>query len=480
MIKNAKNSPYKIIFKSGKNELTNKILYEKTQCCINYFNAHKIFDQSILIEFFDEIEIIPILIATITLGINVCLVDLKRESKSKKQRRIIFHPEIIIMESENVLVNNEISIKSIYSSKYTGNKTDIDYFIEDRQVLTIFTSGSTGVPKGIKIMMSNIYFCIESILKILKLSSEDRIGLFLPITFDYGLYHIFFTVIKNCRLEFFSEEYSEFALLSFISERKITFLPSLPKTTTNLIWLAKRNNLLNMLSLKTITNTGEYLSPSIQELIWEQNLNLNIYFMYGITECKRVSILTPEEFKFKPTSVGKPLPGTKAYVIDHESNKLSEYGYGELVVEGPSVTFGYLSDKSTEEAIHYFEIDKARYFRTGDQFYIDQQGYLFFEGRSSEFIKYNGYRIDPFEIESIAMKTPEVVFAKVFTLDDHFFLVYQGECSEKIVRDGLKFKLDKYKIPKVLKIKKMPLTSNRKIDVLKLKKYCAELESPTE
>ncbi|WP_429956343.1 ANL family adenylate-forming protein [Enterococcus sp. AZ020] len=479
-MENAKNDPEKIIFQSEKKKLTNRDLYEKVQSCMDYLNACKVFNQKILIEFFDEIEIIPMLIATITLGINICLVDLKRENKSKNQRIAIFRPDIIITDRGKVSVHNEFPIEWIYSSKYVTNKAGSKSCTEDRLVLTIFTSGSTGVPKGIKIMKSNIYFCIESILKILKLSSEDKIGLFLPITFDYGLYHIFFAVIKNCRLEFFSEEYSEFALLSFILERKITFLPSLPKTTTNLIWLAKRNKWLNLLSLKTITNTGEYLSPSIQELIWKQNPNLNIYFMYGITECKRVSILTPEEFKFKPNSVGKPLPGTKAYVLNHESNKLSEHGYGELVIEGPSVTSGYLSDVTKEETTHYFEVENTRYFRTGDQFYIDQQGYLFFKGRNSGFIKYNGYRIDPLEIESIAMKTPKVVFAKVFTLDDHFFLVYQGECSEEILRDGLKLKLDKYKIPKVLKIKKMPLTSNRKIDFLKLKKYCAELENLTE
>lgn len=68
--------------------------------------------------------------------------------------------------------------------------------------------------------------------------------------------------------------------------------------------------------------------------------------MYGLTECKRVSILKPHEIAIKPGSVGKPLQGVKCYVVNEQGISLKIGEIGELVVEGPNVMTGYWNNNS--------------------------------------------------------------------------------------------------------------------------------------
>lgn len=476
---NSKTIPMKKVFISKSDSLTNLELYIKVKKILYFFIDNKIINKKIIIEFHEEIDIIPAFFASIILGNNICLVDLKRMEKLKIYIESVFLSDILIANSKIIFKNQNLTFEQVYSVEEIK---DLDHIIienekKNRDVLTIFTSGSTGTPKGIIIKKENINFSICSVASKLKFTPTDKIGLFLPITFDYGLYHLFFTIISKCSLEFFSKEYSEFELISFIEDRKITFLPSLPKTTMNILWLASKNSKFNISSLRAITNTGEYLNPESQKTAWKLNPDLNIYFMYGITECKRVSILSPEEYRIKPTSVGKAIPGTEVFIKEENSEILKKTGYGELIVKGPHIAAGYLETSDDNSACSFFMIDNEKFFKTGDLFYIDTFGYLFFEGRKSDFIKHNGFRLDPYEIEHCILDLPNIIFTKVITFDNKVVLIFQGDHPIKEVYSVLKNKLDYYKIPKILKLEKIPLTKNGKVDIDNIKNSYYKMRS---
>ena len=92
--------------------------------------------------------------------------------------------------------------------------------------------------------------------------------------------------------------------------------------------------------LHSLTSTGEHLSNQRIEKLRELIPGIKLYSMYGQTECKRISILLPEELNHRPGSVGRPLAGTEAFVVGDDGNSIVSAGLGELVVRGRHVTQG--------------------------------------------------------------------------------------------------------------------------------------------
>jgi acyl-coenzyme A synthetase/AMP-(fatty) acid ligase len=129
---------------------------------------------------------------------------------------------------------------------------------------------------------------------------------------------------------------------------------------------------------------------------------------FGQTECKRISIMPPEQDSDRPDSVGRPLPGTRVLILDAEGQPLPVGQTGEIVVTGPHVMPGYW--RAPELTARTFRRDEHGSLRlhTGDYGRLDEDGYLYFEGRRDDMFKRKGIRMSTIEIESAAMDIPGV------------------------------------------------------------------------
>jgi len=118
-------------------------------------------------------------------------------------------------------------------------------------------------------------------------------------------------------------------------------------------------------------------------------------------------------------SVGLPLPGTSVLIIDEMGQVVPQGEVGELVVRGPHVMDGYWNNP--EETAKRFRFDTSRsetVLHTGDNFYIDGDGFLYFVGRREMFIKSRGHKISPLEIEATIYKIKGVIEAAVVGVSD--------------------------------------------------------------
>jgi acyl-coenzyme A synthetase/AMP-(fatty) acid ligase len=142
--------------------------------------------------------------------------------------------------------------------------------------------------------------------------------------------------------------------------------------------------------------------------------------MYGLTECKRVSILMPDQLDSHRGSVGLPLPGTRITVIDDTGVERAS-GVGQLTVRGPHVMVGYWNDP-TETARRYTRDSETgeRILLTGDRCRIDADGYLYFLGRDEMLIKRRSHRISVAEVESFLCSLDGVSEAGVVGIPDEF------------------------------------------------------------
>lgn len=264
----------------------------------------------------------------------------------------------------------------------------------------IYTSGSTGKPKGVVVTHDNICFTTNAIQSIILQKHTDRILSYLPLSFDYGLYQIFLALVSKATLILRRPTIFKNDIEKVILEERVTGIPGM-RSLFGLLISCNAETINQYKSIRFLTNTGEGLPHSTVHKLMHKFPIADIFLMYGLTECKRVSILPPHRIHDKVNSVGLPLPGTSVRVVDRY-NEICPIGkVGELVIEGSHVCSYWGQEEDND--VFFYENDK-KCLRTGDLFSQDNDGFLYFHGRKDESFKCNGFRIDPLEIEQVILK----------------------------------------------------------------------------
>lgn len=273
--------------------------------------------------------------------------------------------------------------------------------------LLIYTSGSTSRPKAVMAPHGAVLFAVRAINSVVGNTCEDIILDALPFAFDYGLYQIFLAAQAGARLVLVPTQTSPLALPELMARNRITGLP----VTPTLLSLLVRTRLLERVALpdlRYVTSTGDVLQPALTQTVRRALPQVAVFPMYGLTECKRVSILPPEHLEGREGSVGRPLPGTSVQVVDSAGQSMPPGAVGELIVRGPHVMAGYWNNPEATARTFGVEADGLRILRTGDRFHMDAEGFLYFHGRSQDFVKSGGLRLGLREIEATLAALPGV------------------------------------------------------------------------
>jgi len=339
--------------------------------------------------------------------------------------------------------------------------------------LIIYTSGSSGQPKGVMLTHQNITFTLESLIEYLRLDPSDRILNVLPLAFDYGLYQLLMAVRLGATLVL-EQGFGYPALIEQrLLEESITVFPGVPTLFATLLARAGTEPKA-FPSVRRVTNTAAALpaaaTPGLQALFPQALL----FRMYGLTECKRVCYLEPEELEGRPDSVGKAIPGTQVFLVDEEGKRVGPGGTGILHVRGPHVMAGYWNRPDlTAEMLLEGQYPGDRVLRTGDLFHMDAEGFLYFLGRSDDIIKSRGEKVSPVEVERVLYSVPGVRDAAVLGVPDpllgeaiHAYLSFSSgaEASERALRRFCQEHLESFMVPQVFHIlEDLPKGTNGKI-----------------
>jgi len=338
----------------------------------------------------------------------------------------------------------------------------------------IYTSGSSGRPKGVMLTHRNMISAAESITQYLANTENDIILDTLPLAFDYGLYQVLMafkfggTVILEKSFVYPQQ------MINLIYREKVTGWPIVPMIAAILVRL-KNLDRHNFSSLRYITSTGQSLPPSHIAHLRKALPRVKIFSMYGLTECKRVSYLPPEQLDIRPGSVGKAMPNTEAYIVDGHDVTINEAGKpGELVVRGSNIMRGYWNlPEETSKALRPGPYPGEKVLYTGDIFQQDEDSYLYFLGRKDDIIKTAGHMVSPKEVENILCEKEDVVEAAVIGVDDEILgkaiqaFVHLVDTSSSTPEDIIGFcseRLEDFAVPKkVVLCKALPRTATGKI-----------------
>ncbi|TVX92759.1 class I adenylate-forming enzyme family protein [Paenibacillus agilis] len=337
----------------------------------------------------------------------------------------------------------------------------------EQPVLFIYTSGSTGNPKAVISTHKQVLFAAGSIQQCLQVRHDDIVGNFLPLSFDYGLYQMFLVCYEGATLALGHKKDIGPMWLKKLYAWGVTGLPLMPAMADGLLKLSQRPR-SQLPALRFVTNTGAAFPSSYVDTLSNLYPECSIFLMYGLTECKRVAILPAEEARVKVGSVGKPIPGTTCKVINKDGNEAAPFEIGELVVSGPHVMSGYW--KLPELTAKRFDTSNdtgERQLYTGDFFYADEEGYLYYQGRSDDVFKQQGYRVSAIEIEETALSHPGIRLAVLLKPDEQHecVLAVTGEVDERELLLFMAEQLEYYKLPeRIVVLDAFPTTLNGKID----------------
>ncbi len=342
--------------------------------------------------------------------------------------------------------------------------------IDQDPAFLVFTSGSTGTPRGVILKHDNVRFVSAAIQARLQYQAEDRVAIFLPLSFDYGLYQLFYAAMVGASAFIGRPEMAGPELPRILAAQEISVLPGVPTLLGGLIKM-QRYRPVPLPKLRVITNTGDHLPQSYIQSLRELFPQARVFPMYGLTECKRVSILLPEELAAKPESVGRALDGTEVFAMDAHGQRLPPGETGELCVRGRHLALGYWrAPEETAKRYKFIGEGDSRVLLSGDFGRVDAEGFLHFHGRSDFLIKHKGHRLSPAEVEEEACRILDVVAAGCVKDEARdqlclFVSVSREGLDEKTLIMTLSAKLEPAKVPnRVIFLPELPKTGNQKVD----------------
>ena len=370
--------------------------------------------------------------------------------------------------------NGKIDIK-FHSDDYI--KKDFSEPNENNSCLFLHTSGTTSRPKGVPLKHKNLLKSLDNIINTYNLSQDDVALVVMPLFHVHGLIGVALSTLASGGQIVIPEKFSASNFWGLQEEYKATWYSAVPTIHQILLIRADEDNAPQK-SFRFIRSCSAALAPSVLEDL-EKRFGAPVLEAYGMTEASHQMSSNPmPPEKRKAGSVGKPT-GVKINIMSMESNgeMLETNKIGEVVIKGENVTSGYHNNEDANKDSYV-----SGWFRTGDQGFIDEDGYLNLTGRIKELINRGGEKISPLEVDAVLLNHPSVNEAVCFAFPDekygevvHAALVTNSEVTQDEIQKFCSNSIASFKIPeKIHFAEELPRTATGKIQRRNVAKFFAE------
>jgi benzoate-CoA ligase family protein len=361
---------------------------------------------------------------------------------------------------------------------------------KDDAAFWLYSSGSTGVPKGCVHLHHDMVVCSELYAKgILRMNERDRCYSVARLFFAYGLGNAgYFPLSCGATTILSPARPAPAAIYANIERHRPTLFFSVPTNYAAL--LADRcedGKEFDLSSLRHAVSAGEALPAPLFER-FKQRFGVEILDALGSTESLQM-VISNRPGEARPGSSGKIIPGYEAKIVDENGNLVGPNEIGDLFVKGDSICMGYWNQHEKTK-----EVFVGPWFRTGDKYYQDEDGYFWHAGRADDLFKVNGRWLSPAEVESALIAHPAVREAAVVARDDEAgltkpaaYVVVNAEFAprEQLARDlqdWVAQKVGGYKRPRWIEfLPEIPKTATGKLQRFKLRELQDQrTQSPPE
>ena len=312
----------------------------------------------------------------------------------------------ILLVGENV-EEEGIQLDFLKRLEAANKEVEIEWVDRTDGMLLHYTSGSTGKPKGVLHVHNAMLQHYQTAKWVLDLKDDDVYW----CTADPGWvtgtsYGIFGPWLAGATNVIVGGRFSPDAWYQALEDFGVTVWYSAPTAFRMLMGagddLVKRYDLSN---LRHVLSVGEPLNPEVVR--WGMKVfQKRIHDTWWMTETGGQTICNYPSMKIKPGSMGKPIPGVQAAIVDDQGQELPPYRMGNLAIKKgwPSMMHTIWNNKEKYES--YFM--PGDWYVSGDSAYMDEDGYFWFQGRIDDVIMTAGERVGPLEVESKLVEHPGV------------------------------------------------------------------------
>lgn len=332
----------------------------------------------------------------------------------------------------------------------------------DSERLIMFTSGTTGEAKGVGLTLGNLVSSAVGSAHRLGVAPDDRWLVCLPTYHMGGLAPLVRSMLYGTttviQSEFDAEETA--GVIAEYAVTCVSLVPTMLKRLLDVGWTPPER-------LRFVLLGGGPVPPSLVDRCEERRVP--VCPTYGATETSsQVATALPETAFEHRGTVGHPLRGTTVTVVDDSGAPCDAGDVGEIVVDGPTVTPGYLDDEQTATAFG------DRGFETGDVGYRDEGGRLRVVGRVDDRIVTGGENVQPAAVATTIRRLDGVADVTVLGIPDEEWgervgaLVESADSSSlsaSAVRDHCRGALAEYEVPKAIRFTDtLPRTASGTVD----------------
>lgn len=330
--------------------------------------------------------------------------------------------------------------------------------------LILHTSGTTSRPKRVPLSHANLITSARNVAETYQLTPEDVSLCVMPLFHVHGL-------VASTLATFFTggtlvvpTKFNPLSFWSTVNEHRATWYSAVPTIHQVLLSRAKAKP-GGAEHLRFIRSCSAALAPQMMAEI-EERFGVPILEAYGMTEAAHQMASNPlPPGARKPGSVGR---GTSVdiAILDKQGQAQPPHVTGEVSIKGANVFKGYEGNAAANA-----ESFTNGWFRTGDQGFLDEHGYLTLVGRIKELINRGGEKISPREIDEVLLTHPAVAEAVCFGIPDRIYgedvaaaVVLKAEATEKELIAHCRSSLTDFKCPKRIYITEaIPRTATGKI-----------------
>ena len=350
--------------------------------------------------------------------------------------------------------------------------------------LVLHTSGTTSRPKIVPLTHQNIYYSTRNIAGSYALTRADRCLNMMPLFHIHGLMGALSASLVSGASVICAPGFVPDQVLAWMSELAPTWYTAVPTMHQSILDQVRRQpGAAGRVHLRFIRSCSSALAPQVARDL-ESVFSTPVLEAYGMTEATHQiasNPLPPRAHKYG--SVGLPTGTTRVSILDEHGVALPPNTVGEICIRGENVMAGYENNPSANAASFV-----SGWLRTGDRGTLDEDGYVFIQGRLKELINRGGEKISPREIDEVLLRHPAVRQAVAFavphpTLGEDVaaaVVLHEGQAvTMQELRQFAAAALADFKVPRrIVFIPEIPKGATGKVQRIGLhEKLKAELES---
>ncbi len=292
----------------------------------------------------------------------------------------------------------------------------------DDPAVMIYTAGLTGKPLGAVLTQQNL-LTQSLLLRTICHMDNRNIGLaVIPLFHSFGAVANMLAPLRIGAGTVLMERFTLDGIFGTIEKEKVTYIAAVPRLFLGMLFQAGTEKYRTD-SLKVCITGGAAMPPEFIP-VFEQRFGVKIMEGYGLTEASPVSSFSRLDMPQKPGSIGIPIPGVAAKIVDEEGREVPRGTVGELILKGENIMKGYYKDPERTA-----QVIKDGWLYTSDLGRMDEDGYIFLTDRKKRMIITSGFNVYPREIEIVLELHPDVEAARIIGKED----LLRGEIVKALV-----------------------------------------------